>query len=194
MKKLILIFTVLLIYTGITYSQPAKQKAPVKKQLTAKKTLKNKKAIAAKKQQTPNTGTTQTLISTRSYTALRAENNTLRISDPTILTLNSRARGLETGTATPGVLGMPKRMYGFSNGRIFFRPTDAASTGTSTGSGSVGTGTWLGSAGTAGSSFGLNGKSPEAGPGIYGVPGGTNFNKGRQNPSDLQKRGTDKKQ
>ena len=63
---------------------------------------------------------------------------------------------------------IPKHAYGFHNGRLLLRSTGATSSGTITGSGSVGTGSSLGNIGSTGSGIGLNGKTPDAGSGMWG--------------------------
>ena len=93
----------------------------------------------------------------------------LQISDPTIRIFNKRAYGMDTSMPTFGVIGVPKRAYGVANGHLIFRSSSATSSGTITGSGSVGTGSSIGSAGAGGQVIGVNGKSPYAGPGMWGT-------------------------
>lgn len=112
------------------------------------------------------------LNSTASYPAKAPAMNTapssLTISDPTIQALNARANGSGTRISSSGIVGMPKRAYGFANGHLTLYSTGATSSGTITGSGAVGTGTSLGSFGATGSRIGLNGKSPYAGSLMWG--------------------------
>jgi hypothetical protein len=63
---------------------------------------------------------------------------------------------------------MPKRAYGFGNGKLSFNSSAATSSGTITGSGTVGTGSSLGSIGSYGPGIGLNGKTPDAGLSMWG--------------------------
>ena len=93
----------------------------------------------------------------------------LQISDPTIRAFNKQAYGRDTSVPTLGVIGVPKRAYGIVNGHLIFRSSSATSSGTITGSGEVGTGSSVGSAGAGGQVIGVNGKSPYAGPGMWGT-------------------------
>ncbi|MFL5771785.1 MAG: hypothetical protein ACJ75F_01420 [Flavisolibacter sp.] len=63
---------------------------------------------------------------------------------------------------------IPKNAYGFHNGRLILHTSGATSSGTITGSGVVGTGSSLGNIGSTGSGIGLNGKTPDAGTGMWG--------------------------
>ena len=63
---------------------------------------------------------------------------------------------------------VPRNAYGFHNGRLLLHSTGATSSGTITGSGAVGTGSSLGNIGSTGSGIGLNGKTPDAGSGMWG--------------------------
>lgn len=55
---------------------------------------------------------------------------------------------------------MPKRKYGFANGKLLLRNTTAPSSGTMYGSGAVGTGTAIMGVGTGEAALGVNGKKP----------------------------------
>lgn len=90
------------------------------------------------------------------------------IADPTINALKKQAAGNTRLVSPSGVVGMPKRAYGFSNGRILLRPTTAPSSGTMYGSGAVGTGTTILGVGAGENALGVNGKSPYAGPYLWG--------------------------
>lgn len=92
----------------------------------------------------------------------------LTIADPTIRMLRRQAAGNEAIVSSSGIVGMPKRSYGFANGKILLRPTTAPSSGTMYGSGSVGTGTTISGLGTAENTIGVNGKNPYAGPWLWG--------------------------
>lgn len=63
---------------------------------------------------------------------------------------------------------MPKRAYGFANGKIIFNTNGAVTSGTQTGSGAVGTGTSLATFGSIGPPMNVNGKSPYAGINMWG--------------------------
>ena len=112
------------------------------------------------------------LTSTNNYMAKSAIplplSNNFSISDPTIVALNARANGADVTISNSGVVGMPKRAYGFGNGKLIFNSTAATSSGTITGSGAVGTGSSLGSIGSYGPGIALNGKSPDAGSAMWG--------------------------
>jgi len=108
------------------------------------------------------------LSSTTSYEAKAATDSSLSISDPLINLLNQRANGSRVSISSSGIVGVPKRAFGFANGRILLRNTSATSSGTSTGTPSVGTGNSLGTIGASGAAIGLNGKSPDAGSTMWG--------------------------
>lgn len=90
------------------------------------------------------------------------------IADPTINALNRQAAGNAPVVSESGVVGMPRRTYGFANGKILLRPTTAPTSGTVYGSGSVGTGTTIMGVGTGENALGVNGKNPYAGPWLWG--------------------------
>jgi hypothetical protein len=90
------------------------------------------------------------------------------ISDPTIRLLNARANGSDVKLSSSGIVGMPKRAYGFANGRIRLNGGGATTSGTQTGSGAVGTGSSLGTFGSMGPGMGLNGKNPHVGWSMWG--------------------------
>jgi hypothetical protein len=90
------------------------------------------------------------------------------IADPTINALKDQAAGNTPVVSPSGVVGMPKRAYGFSNGKILLRSTTAPSSGTMYGSGAVGTGTTILGIGTGENAIGVNGKNPYAGPNLWG--------------------------
>lgn len=90
------------------------------------------------------------------------------IADPTINLLNQRAGGSNAPISNSGIVGMPKRAYGFANGKILLRNTTAPSSGTMYGSGSVGTGTTISGVGISENVIGVNGKNPYAGPSLWG--------------------------
>jgi hypothetical protein len=91
------------------------------------------------------------------------------IADPTINLLNERARGNNIPISTSGIVGVPRHHYGFASGHIVLHTTTSTSSGTQTGSGGVGTGSSPGNMGSVGPGMGVNGKSPYAGAGMYGI-------------------------
>lgn len=92
----------------------------------------------------------------------------LEIADPTVNFMNSRAMGAPLPANASPILGMPKATYGIANGRILLRSTTTATPGTAFGSGAVGTGTSILGAGAGEATIGANGKSPYAGPWLWG--------------------------
>ena len=65
------------------------------------------------------------------------------------------------------LLGLPKGTYGFGNGQLWLRQTDATSIGGVTGNSTVGTGSSSGMSMGA-NATGVNGKNPYAGPTMWG--------------------------
>jgi hypothetical protein len=90
------------------------------------------------------------------------------VSDPLLITLSARANGANIQFNQSGIVGMPKRAYGFSNGHIILNPSGAVTSGTQTGSGAVGTGTSLATFGSIGAPMHVNGKSSYAGINTWG--------------------------
>jgi len=142
--------------------------------------LKNEKAkhpqgkTASTNKETLNTTGTSTLNSTGNYSAkaitpgLSTWKNNYSVSDPLLTTLSARANGANIQFNKSGIVGMPKRAYGFSNGHIILNSTGAVTSGTQTGSGAVGTGTSLATFGSIGAPMNVNGKSPYAGINMWG--------------------------
>ncbi len=130
---------------------------------------------SAQTQKTPAAGAknstgnvTGSMSSTGSYEA-RAPLSNIRIYDPTIRAMNNRTEyGGVPLFGKNSLLALPKGTYGFGNGQLLLRSTDATSIGGVTGNGSVGTGSSNGGVGTGGSAIGVNGKNPYAGPAIWG--------------------------
>jgi hypothetical protein len=112
------------------------------------------------------------LSSTGSYPAkastLSVANNNFTVADPILTTIDARANGANISIGKSGIVGMPKRAYGFANGRLLLHSTSATTFGTQTGSGAVGTGTSLGTFGSNGPAMSVNGKSPFAGINMWG--------------------------
>jgi hypothetical protein len=92
----------------------------------------------------------------------------LSIADPVIRAYNMRSNGANIRLSGSGVMGAPRGTYGFANGQISLRSTDAPSIGGITGSGSVGTGTSTGGVGMGGMVPHVNGKNIYAGPALWG--------------------------
>lgn len=114
------------------------------------------------------------LNSTASYpakantTILSTWKNNYTVSDPLLTTLGARANGANIPFNNSGIVGMPKRAYGFANGHIVLNSSGAVTSGTQTGSGGVGTGTSLATFGSTGGPMSVNGKSPYAGSNMWG--------------------------
>jgi len=131
------------------------------------------KTVSANKA-TANPPGTISLNSIGSYPAktttstLSVLKNNYTVSDPILTTLDARANGANIQFNNSGIVGMPKRAYGFANGHILLTTTGAVTSGTQTGSGVVGTGSSLATFGSVGSSMNVNGKSPYAGINMWG--------------------------
>jgi len=173
MKRLLGCTGILLLLTTVAQSQTKSGRTKTKQAVQSQNSSANKiKAQATNKQKAafPNTITLDTATS---YTAkapavlsLRETNYT--IADPILTTLDKRASGANIKFNNSGIIGMPKRAYGFANGHITLSTTGAVTSGTQTGSGAVATGTSLGTFGSIGSSMNVNGKSPYAGINMWG--------------------------
>ncbi len=110
------------------------------------------------------------LTSESSYNAFdvaEAEQLSLRISDPFIVIMNNRAKGIDPPVKNVELLGMPKGAYGFANGKLRVFPVSTTSHGGLTGMGTVATGSSTGTMGSIGLSH-ANGKSTYAGNGMWG--------------------------
>ncbi|HEY0040665.1 MAG TPA: hypothetical protein VGB71_08385 [Flavisolibacter sp.] len=159
MKKLVLMSILFLFAFG---NAEAQVKSTRKKAGT-------KKAVVKKTKPTRKDTATTTLSNTGGNAAYApASGQRLSIADPTVNTLNLRAAGARVPEGTSPVMGMPKGTYGIANGKILLRNTTATSSGTSYGSGAVGTGTSISGVGTSETTIGVNGKSPYAGPWLWG--------------------------
>lgn len=113
-----------------------------------------KKTSTYKKPATANSPAI-TLTQKSSYAA-KGTAPSITIADPAIRAFNYNSYWQNNGGRLPGV---PRGTYGFGNGQFYLRSTDATTSGGITGSGSVGTG---------GLVPGVNGKSPYAGPSMWG--------------------------
>jgi len=91
---------------------------------------------------------------------------TLNMSTDTFSKINSYPPSVNLNSEFSA--DIPKNAFGFHNGRLLLHTSGATSSGTITGSGAVGTGSSLGNIGSTGSGIGLNGKTPDAGTGMWG--------------------------
>ena len=161
----------MLLALGYTNVAQAQKSRKATKQQSVQKRASNKTV-----KKTP-AATADTAFSLTSASANQAFGNAparrFSIADPLVNTLNQQAAGAETQVSSSGIVGMPKRTYGFANGKILLRNTTATTSGTNYGSGAVGTGTTIMGLGTGENTPGTNGKSPYAGPWIWGskLPG-----------------------
>ena len=158
MKRMFLCAGILLLISAAAQSQ-SKSKV---KQTTVSKAVSSIRSTA-------NSNNLNTLTSTGSYSAKTiASANNYTIADPILTTLDARAKGANVSMGKSGIVGMPKRAYGFANGHLLLRSTSATTFGTQTGSGAVGTGTSMGTFGSNGPAMNVNGKSPYAGINMWG--------------------------
>lgn len=170
MKRIFWCVGTLLLMNATTLAQTKSAKGKAKQATQPKTVLKNKSV----NQTTANPGNTLTLNSNSSYSAkanrsiLSSPQTTFTITDPILTTLDRRAGGANIPFNKSGIIGMPKRAYGFANGRIILTTTGAVTSGTQTGSGAVGTGTSLATFGSIGAPMNVNGKSPYAGINMWG--------------------------
>jgi hypothetical protein len=169
MKRMLMCAGVLLLLNATAQSQSKLNKTKVKKQNNSKDHRSNNN-VRSITNASPNT---VTLRSTANYPAKAGMNNfsigeTYTIGDTIVKTLDARANGADIRFNKSGIVGMPKRAYGFADGRILLRTTSAPTFGTQTGSGAVGTGTSLGTFGSNGPAMSVNGKSPYAGINMWG--------------------------
>jgi hypothetical protein len=115
-----------------------------------------------------NLNTTTNYPAKANTSTLSALKNNYEVSDPILTTLNARANGANIQFNNSGIIGMPKRAYGFANGHILLNTTGTVTSGTQTGSGTVGTGSSLATFGSVGAPMNVNGKSPYAGINMWG--------------------------
>lgn len=142
-----------------------------------KKIIKSKKAVHSKAASTKHASaaaSTSMLNSVGNYPAktntkgLSALPNNYTVSDPILTTLSARANGANLRFNNSGIVGMPKRAYGFANGHIALKTSGSVTSGTETGSGGVATGTSLATFGSVGEPMNVNGKSPYSGINMWG--------------------------
>jgi hypothetical protein len=106
--------------------------------------------------------------SAKASPSISVMSNQFRVSDPTLVALSENAKGNDVFVSKSGIVGMPKRAYGFANGHILLHSTVATSSGSTSGTSSVGTGSSISGMGRSGSFIGMNGKSPDAGQAMWG--------------------------
>jgi hypothetical protein len=167
MKKMIWCAGILLLINLTVQAQTKKVKA--------RKTVSSKNISANRSPHTTRTpSNTVSLTSSTNYAAkantssLPVSQNKYTVTDPILTTLDARANGASIRLNNSGIVGMPKRAYGFANGHIVLNTTGAVTFGTQTGSGAVGTGTSLATFGSIGAPMNVNGKSPYAGVNMWG--------------------------
>ncbi len=166
MKRMFMCVWILFFLSAIAQSQ-------AKSNQTTKQTSKSTQS-AIKKKASSNSSNVTTLNSSSAYPAkinLNAASiaeNTYTVSDPIIRALDARANGADIKINKSGIVGMPKRAYGFANGHLVLKTTGAVTTGTQTGSGAVATGTSQGTFGSNGPAMEVNGKNPYAGTIMWG--------------------------
>lgn len=125
----------------------------------------NKTGSKTKPPAQQKTAATGSLQSTGAYPAKGSVR--LGIADPTVNALNNMGGGSSPSLyGSNGVLGLPRGTFGFARGQLWLRSNGSTSIGGVTGNPSVGTGS--SSAGAGGNMLGVNGKSPYAGPAIWG--------------------------
>lgn len=163
MKRILFLLVLMMGVTQWADAQSGKKKA---------KTAATKHKIAARKESQQKAKATEQTVSLMAVGENEAYGTAparrFSIADPTINALNQQAAGNTKIVSPSGVVGMPKRAYGFANGKILLRPTTAPSSGTVYGSGAVGTGTTIMGVGAGENALGVNGKNPYAGPSLWG--------------------------
>lgn len=158
--KHIFLCTLLLLFLAAT----AEAQSPKKKTQKAD----NKKEMTTKKEAASSASQ---ISHTSSYPALRPLNaaaDRFTVEDPILRSFNEKTKGEDVRMGSSGIAGMPRRAYGFANGKILLYSTGSTSSGGNTGNATVGTGSGLGSIGSSGPLMGINGKSPYAGSAMWG--------------------------
>jgi len=170
MKAIIWFVGIIFLISNNAQSQSWAKKTKTKQVIYSNKASKNKPTGKSM-------GDASTIISLNSVTSYPAKANVnlvsdfkngYAISDPILTTLDARANGANIRFNNSGIVGMPKRAYGFANGHILLYTTGAVTSGTETGSGLVGTGSSLATFGSIGAPMNVNGKSPYAGINMWG--------------------------
>ncbi|MBB1283675.1 hypothetical protein HRH25_04750 [Flavisolibacter sp. BT320] len=157
MKRIV--FAILVVMMGAVAAEAQTTKK-------AKKSAQQK--TTTKKENSPQPGNTDTVTfrSSGTYQAYGAGRFT--IADPVVNIFRQRANDAPVSFNGKDIVGMPGSTYGIANGRILLRNTTATTPGTNYGSGAVGTGTTLLGVGTSENAISVNGKSPYAGPWLWG--------------------------
>ena len=164
MKRMFLYAGILLLISSSTQAQTKSKKN--KKQTVHSRTVSSTKGLATSSATRLNTTVSYPAKANTSILSILKNNYT--ITDPILTTLNARAKGENIQFNKSGIIGMPKRAYGFANGHLMLSSTGAVTSGTQTGSGTVGTGTSLATFGSIGTSMNVNGKSGYAGINMWG--------------------------
>ncbi|HEV7331630.1 MAG TPA: hypothetical protein VGN63_11370 [Flavisolibacter sp.] len=159
MKRIVIAILVVLIGVSDVQAQKGKKGKKAVQQKTAKQ-----------KEVTGPTGQSDTisLRSSGTYQAYGAGIGRFTITDPIVNIFNQRANNAPVSFNGKDIIGMPGSTYGIANGRILLRNTTATTPGTNYGSGAVGTGTTLLGLGVSENAISVNGKSPYAGPWLWG--------------------------
>jgi hypothetical protein len=169
MKQVFWCAGIMLLINTTTVAQTKSKRAKAKQAVPSQTSQKNKADELIKA-----SDKTVTLNTTASYPAksttsiLSSAQKRFMVTDPILTTLDKRANGANISFNKSGIVGMPKRAYGFANGRIILTSTGAVTSGTQTGSGGVGTGTSMATFGSIGAPMNVNGKSPYAGINMWG--------------------------
>lgn len=171
MKPVLWYTAILFLPFSAVYGQTKPAKASHKKTIHSKNNLAQKPGINERdiSSKTITLSTTTNYPAKANFGRLSATGNSYTVTDPILTTLNARANGANIPFNKSGIVGMPKRAYGFANGHIMLRTTGAVTNGTQTGSGSVGTGSSLATFGSIGAPMNVNGKSPYAGVNMWGT-------------------------
>ena len=175
MKKVLCCFILGILFIEISVAQTSqtnisKQK-PSNEQLYSKRSKKHRHSADRATASSGNTPVYTAASSSSNNAYITPGTYHYQIEDPTLRALNERANGENVRVSKSGIVGEPKRAYGFAKGHITFYTASAPSSGTMTGSGAVGTGTTPGALGTNTSAAGVNGKSPYAGNATWGTQG-----------------------
>src|SRR5205809_5559398 len=116
MKKFILCVCSVCVLAAISSAQAGQKKKSINNQ--AGKAIKKQSSISSSNNTVK--GQTVQLNSTSDYSARSnvSIGDQYRIADPTVKALNARASGADVQISKSGIVGMPKRAYGFGNGHL----------------------------------------------------------------------------
>lgn len=169
MKHMFFCAGILLLISDSVQAQTKSKKANKKQTVHSRNASQNKATVyKANATNTVTLNTTTSNPAKANTNTLSVLNNNYTLTDPILTTLDTRANGANIRFNKSGIIGMPKRAYGFANGHIMLKSTGAVTSGTQTGSGAVGTGTSLATFGSIGAPMNVNGKSPYAGINMWG--------------------------